>query len=146
MPTTQTGKPGRELQCVHGPGRPEGSKGLSERVQVLCLKPAPGTRLSLLNSNAHLLSRAGAPLPLSRCDTHGSSGLALSLCADGHCVTAGLPGMGTSYGLTLLAWFLLNSLKKGGFGRSEVFDQLLEPRSDMPVDTAASDVPFLWMG
>lgn len=71
MPTTQTGKPGLgELQCVHGPGRPEGSKGLSERVQVLCLKPAPGTRLSLLNSNAHLLSRAGAPLPLSRCDTH----------------------------------------------------------------------------
>ena len=47
-PTPQTGKPRLgELQCVHGPGRPEGSEGLSERVQVLRLKPAPGTRLSL---------------------------------------------------------------------------------------------------
>ena len=68
----------------------------------------------------------------------------LVLCADGHCITAGLPGMGTSCGLTLLAWFLLNSLGED-LGGSSGPRSIAEPRCDMPVDTVASDLPFLWM-
>ena len=69
---------------------------------------------SLLNSDAQSLSRAGglhSPCPEQAPMWEIWAGLVL--CAHGHCVTAWLPGMGTSCGLTLLAWFLLNSLGKG---------------------------------
>lgn len=52
--------------------------------------------------------------------------------------------MGTSYGLALLAWFLLNSLREDLGGSSDP-RSIAEPISDMPVDPAACDVPFLWM-